>query len=94
MYKIKEIDHTSLSVNDHNRDAISDIVYPAKDYEFSQSLQKPTPMSMSASVPDLSMNKTKHIENVNFQTTPRKPRGLLIVYYDGLSYNKLKKGLK
>jgi len=83
MFKIKEIDDTNLPVNNHDRDAISEIVYPAKDYEFNQSLQKPTPMSMSASVPDLSMNKTKHMENINFQTTPRKkPRGLFVCCFE------------
>lgn len=78
MEKINEIEHSHPSMANHqsrDRDAISEIVYPAKNYEYNQ-LQRPiNKMHLSASVPDLSMNSTKNYDNVNFATTARKPRG-------------------
>ena len=76
--KINEIDHEHANNASHqipDRDAISEIVYPAKDYELHQLERPPNKMHMSASVPDLSMNRTKNIENTKFSTTSRKPRG-------------------
>ena len=78
MTKINEIDHEHANNASHqipDRDAISEIVYPAKDYELHQLERPPNKMHMSASVPDLSMNRTKNIENTKFSTTSRKPRG-------------------
>ena len=80
MAKINEIEHIHPPMANHqsrDRDAISEIIYPAKNYDFSQ-LQRPiSTMQMSASVPDLSMNHTKNFDEVNFSTTTRKPRGTL-----------------
>lgn len=80
MAKITEIEHIHPPMANHqsrDRDAISEIIYPAKNYDFNQ-LQRPiNKMQMSASVPDLSMNNTKNFDEVNFSTTTRKPRGMV-----------------
>ena len=78
MARINEIEHIHTPMTNHqarDRDAISEIIYPAKNYDFHQ-LQRPiNKMQMSASVPDLSMNNTKNFDNDSFSTTARKPRG-------------------
>eukprot|EP00111_Clytia_hemisphaerica_P006611 TCONS_00019154-protein len=75
--KINEIEHehsNTVSRQIPDRDAISEIIYPAKDYELHHLERPPNQMHMSASVPDLSMNNTKSIENTKFSKTSRKPR--------------------
>lgn len=63
----------SPPTDEYNRDTVSEIIYPPKDYE--ENKLRSQAMNLSASVPNLSMQYTDNMTNPGNFTTPRKPRG-------------------